>query len=79
MIVYYKLFDRLNRQGKKKTDLLQIMGSPALAKFGKNEPVRMDIIDRLCEYLDCQPGDLIEYIPNCADCYNPSGRENPRL
>jgi putative transcriptional regulator len=25
---------------------------------------RLDAIDVLCGYLDCQPGDLLEYLPN---------------
>lgn len=23
-----------------------------------------DVLDKLCKYLDCNPGDLIEYIPD---------------
>ncbi|MEN3132674.1 helix-turn-helix domain-containing protein [Bacillus cereus] len=40
------------------------ISSTTLAKFGKNEPVSLTIIDKLCAYFKCQPSDLIEYIPD---------------
>ena len=61
MIKYYKLFDLLNRRGMRKTDLLEIISSPTLAKLSKGETVKTDIIDKICEYLNVQPGDIMEY------------------
>lgn len=60
MIRYYKLFDLLNRKGMKKTELLEIMSSPTLAKLSKGEIVKTDIIDKICLFLKCQPGDIME-------------------
>ena len=34
---------------------------------GKAKHVPLDVLDRICEVLDCQPGDLFEYIPGKAD------------
>ena len=51
-------------RGMKRTDLLKpkgILSSPTLAKLGKNEIVSVEIIDKLCDFLDCQPGDIMEY------------------
>lgn len=62
MIKYYKLFDLLNRREMKKTDLLQIISSPTLAKLGKGDVIKTDIIDKICQFLECQPGDIMEYI-----------------
>ena len=31
---------------------------------GKVRAVRLDILDKLCEVLDCKPGDLLDYVPN---------------
>lgn len=62
MIRFYRLFDLLNRKGMKKTDLLQIMSSPTLAKLSKGEVVKLDVIDRICEFLKCQPSDIMEHI-----------------
>ncbi|ADL53227.1 putative transcriptional regulator, XRE family [Clostridium cellulovorans 743B] len=61
MIKYYKLFDLLNRKGMKKTDLLEIISSPTLAKLSKGENVKVDVIEKICIFLNCQPGDIMEY------------------
>lgn len=61
---YYRLFDLLTRRGKKKTDLLKIVSSPTLAKLSKGDTVNTEIIDKLCEYLQVQPENIMEYIPN---------------
>ncbi len=34
------------------------------SKIGQNKFVSLAIIDKLCKALDCQPGDLIEYVPD---------------
>jgi len=49
----------------KKTDLYTIAGisSPTLAKLSKNQTVDGKVLERLCSTLQCQPGDVIEYIP----------------
>ncbi|HET7269228.1 MAG TPA: helix-turn-helix transcriptional regulator [Oleiagrimonas sp.] len=33
----------------------------SLLKSGKVRGVRFATLERICEYLDCQPGDLLEY------------------
>lgn len=60
MIRYYKLFDLLNRKGMKKTDLLGVISSPTLAKLSKGDIVRTDVIEKICVFLECQPGDIME-------------------
>ena len=62
MIKYYKLFDLLSRKGFKKTDLLNIMSSPTLAKLGKGESITTKVIDDIFDFLECQPGDIMEHI-----------------
>ena len=63
---YYKLFDLLARRGMKKTDLLynKIISSPTLAKLSKGETVTTEVLSNICEALNCQPGDIMEYVPN---------------
>lgn len=63
-IKYYKLFDFINRRGLKKTDLISMAGitSTTLARLSKNQTVNIEIIDRICSALNCQPGDLLEYV-----------------
>ena len=62
MLIYNKLWNTLKEKGMKRTDLLQIMSSSTLAKMGKNEKVSLDVIEAICEFLDCQPGDIIEHV-----------------
>ena len=64
MIRYYKLNDLFNRRGMKKTDLLDIISSPTLAKLSKGETIKTDVIDRICKKLNCQPADIMEYVPD---------------
>jgi DNA-binding Xre family transcriptional regulator len=65
-IKYYKLFDLLNRRDMKKTDLLKIVSSPTLAKLSKGETVTTEVVSKICGFLDCQPGDIMEYQPEDA-------------
>ena len=63
---YYKLFDLLARKDIKKTDLLnnKIISSPTLAKLSKGETVTTEILCNICEALNCQPGEIMEYEPD---------------
>lgn len=38
-----------------------------MAKMSKGENINLEILHRICTYFDCQPGDLIEYIPSKQD------------
>lgn len=35
----------------------------SILKTGKAKAIRISTMDALCRALDCQPGDLLEYIP----------------
>ncbi|MCI4662432.1 MAG: helix-turn-helix transcriptional regulator [Neomegalonema sp.] len=35
----------------------------SLLKSGKVKGVRFDTLEKICEILECQPGDLLEYEP----------------
>ena len=63
MMKYYKLFIMLDKKGMKRTDLLKVVSSVTLAKLGKGESVTTDILCKICAFIDCQPGDIMEYIP----------------
>ncbi len=39
----------------------------SILKNGKAKAVRMETLDKICAALDCQPGDILEYIPGPAD------------
>jgi putative transcriptional regulator len=38
----------------------------SVLKTGKARAIRFTTLDALCQALDCQPGDLLEYVPSDA-------------
>jgi DNA-binding Xre family transcriptional regulator len=67
LLISYKPFLKLLiDKDMKKQDIMQLTGisKATMAKLNTNEYVSLEIIDKLCMALDCQPGDLLEYIPN---------------
>ena len=62
MISYVKLWFFLKERGMKRTDLVEVISSATLAKLGKNEMVSLSVIEKICDYLDCQPGDILENV-----------------
>ena len=40
------------------------MANLSILKNNKAKPVRFSTLDALCKALDCQPGDILEYIPD---------------
>lgn len=67
MIRYYKLFDLLNRRGMKKSDLRQILSPKTVAKLSKGEYISGEAIEKICLFLECQPGDIMEIINTTSD------------
>lgn len=49
----------------KSKDLAKFVGiteqNISLLKTGSVKGIRFNTLDKICEYLDCQPGDLLEY------------------
>ena len=66
MIVYDKLGDYLKSQNMKYIDLQNALGlSPSMtAKFTKNRTISTDTLNKVCEYLHVQPGEIMEWIPD---------------
>ena len=66
-ISYKKLFQLLEEKGwtTYKIRKEKLIGQGTLTAL-KNVTGRLDAktISRLCEVLDCQPGDLMEYLPD---------------
>lgn len=64
-IRYYKLFDLLNRTGISKGQFAELTGlsSATVAKLSSNKPINTTVLNRICIALNCQPGDLMEYVP----------------
>ena len=43
------------------------MANISILKNGKARAVRVETLDRICRALDCQPGDILEYVPSDDD------------
>ena len=39
----------------------------SILKTGKAKAIRFSTLEALCNALDCQPGDLLEYVPEPAE------------
>ncbi len=35
----------------------------SILKTGKAKGIRFDTLEAICRFLDCQPGDILEYVP----------------
>lgn len=64
IISYRKLFELMEEKKIKKRDLREKYNiSPTIVnRLNNNSNVAIDTIMYLCEILDCQPGDIVEYI-----------------
>ena len=65
-ISYKKLFDLMEEKHIKKRDLREKYNiSPTIVnRLNNNSNVAVDTIMYLCEILNCQPENIIEYIPS---------------
>jgi putative transcriptional regulator len=39
----------------------------SLLKSGRVKGVRFETLEKICEVLDCQPGDILEYRPDAGE------------
>ena len=80
MIIFKSdLFDRLREAGCSVQQIRyrHLIGQATLSKIRRNESISTRTLDILCRLLDCQPGDIIEYIPDPADL-DPSESDQPK-
>ena len=49
----------------------------SLFKSGKVKGVRFETLEKICAYLNCQPGDLLQYVPESEASPTPPPAENP--
>ena len=50
----------------------KLIGQSYLQQIRHGELVSWKTIDTICKLLECQPGDILEYIPDDADPHPPS-------
>ncbi len=65
-ILYNGLWKLLIDKNMKKADLMEKVGisSSTVAKMSKGEAVSLSILEKICEAMDCDFGDIINYSKN---------------
>lgn len=73
-VSYNKLWKLLIDKNMKKVDLRDAVGmsTNTLAKLGRNEYVAMEVMDRICSYLHCDIGDVMEFVKSDKDRFKNS-------
>lgn len=68
-ISYNKLWKMLIDRNMNKTELKNKaqVSTNAIAKLGRNEAVSMDTMDKICKALNCNIGDVMEFVPADID------------
>ena len=68
MPIYINLDIILEKRKMKSNELAKIVGitttNLSILKTGKAKAIRFTTLDAICEALDCQPGDILEYQSN---------------
>lgn len=63
MIIYTKLAELLKARNMAWKDLRNAGLSQNMpTKLSLNRPVTVDVIDKVCAFLHCQPGDIMEWV-----------------
>ena len=80
-VSYNKLWKLLIDKNMKKMDLLEAieMSPNTLAKLGRNEDVSMDVLKRICAYLQCDVGDIMETLETRAAFHYLSKQEDDSI
>lgn len=43
------------------------MANVSILKNGKAKAIKLETLNKICKVLDCQPGDILEYVPDEED------------
>ena len=64
-VCYNKLWKILIDRGMSKTELIKgaKISTNAMAKLGKNEDVRVEVLVKICGVLNCSIDDILDIIP----------------
>lgn len=65
-VSYNKLWKLLVDKKMSKADLRKATGiSPnTMTKLRRDEPVMLNVLDKICNTLDCNYGEIMDYIPD---------------
>lgn len=43
------------------------MANISILKNGKAKAIKLETLNKICEVLECQPGDILEYVPGMEE------------
>ena len=43
------------------------MANMSILKNGKAKAIKLETLSKICEVLECQPGDVLEYVPGAEE------------
>ena len=68
-ISYNLLWKKLIDLGMSKTDMMRRanISTNVLARLSKGEPVSMDSMEKICKVLNCNIGDVMEFVTDEAN------------
>ena len=75
MAIVVKLADILHDRRMTLTELAErvdiTLANVSILKTGKARAIRFSTLEAICDALDCQPGDLLEFQPNAGAAEQP--------
>ena len=70
MAIVVKLDELLHERRMSLTELAEkidiTLANLSILKTGKARAIRFSTLEAICRELECQPGDLLEYVPGAA-------------
>ena len=70
MAIIIRLDVALARRKMPLTELAEVVGitlpNLSILKTGKAKAIRFSTLDAICKHLSCQPGEILEYVPDEA-------------
>jgi len=72
VVNYNKLWKLLIDKKMKRTDLIKNAGisSNVLARMGKEEPISLESLGKICAFLDCKIDDILDIEITIEEIYN---------
>lgn len=66
MIIYKDILLKLKAAGYTtyRIEREKLIGQATVTKLRNGDPVNLTTIDTICRLLNCQPGDILEYVPS---------------
>ena len=68
-VSYKRLFKLMIDKKMQKKDLCELAGvsTSTMSKMGRDEIVSLEVIDRICQKLNCNIEDVLEILPDSPD------------